>query len=374
MKLLIIAVGALALVVLGALFLSAPPAIIVAPEHIFDIGGLAVTNTMFTSWVVVILLTAVAFFAGRSMTVVPHGWSGAVEALVTGFYGIVEGIAGPQNARRFFWVIATIFFYVWISNYFGLLPITALGKPELGHGNTQVAFKEASVAGLHIGYVPLKPSSCEGDACPHHEATEEDSHAATAGAPDKTAAGKAASDAAHAPTPAAGKTATGTADATHAEEDAQYGILAPFFRSVMTDVNTPLAIALFSFVFVEYWGLSTLGPGYLKKFFNFGAILRGKPMGLIDVFVGLLELISELSRTISFTFRLFGNVFAGEVLLIMITSLVPLVLIQVFYGLELLVGLIQAFVFAMLTLVFAQMAVAHHGGDDDHGESHSEAH
>jgi F-type H+-transporting ATPase subunit a len=376
MKLLIIGIGALALIVLGALFLSAPPAIIVAPEHIFDIGGLHVTNTMFTSWVVVILLCAVAFFAGRSMSIVPHGWSGAVEAIVTGFYGIVEGIAGPQNARRFFWVVATIFFYVWISNYFGLLPITAIGKPELGHGETQVAFKEASVGGLHIGYVPLKPASCEGDACPHHEAAEEDSHATTT-ATDKTASGKTGSDAAHAPTPATGKAATDThaeESEAHAEEGAHYGILAPYFRSVMTDVNAPLAIALFSFIFVEYWGLSALGPGYLKKFFNFGALFRGKPTGLIDVFVGLLELISELSRTISFTFRLFGNVFAGEVLLIMITSLVPLVLIQVFYGLELLVGLIQAFVFAMLTLVFAQMAVAHHGGDEDHGEAHSEAH
>ena len=87
-------------------------------------------------------------------------------------------------------------------------------------------------------------------------------------------------------------------------------------------------------------------------------------MGIIDVFVGLLELVSELSRMVSFTFRLFGNIFAGEVLLIMMGFLVPLLVINIFYGLELFVGFIQAFVFAMLTLVFAQTAVSHH---DDSG-------
>ena len=96
-------------------------------------------------------------------------------------------------------------------------------------------------------------------------------------------------------------------------------------------------------------------------------------MGLIDVFVGLLELVSELSRMVSFTFRLFGNVFAGEVLLAMMSFLVPFVLVDIFFGLELFVGLVQAFVFAMLTLVFAQTAVSHHGGDD-HGEAHGEGH
>ena len=92
-------------------------------------------------------------------------------------------------------------------------------------------------------------------------------------------------------------------------------------------------------------------------------MLRGSFAGLIDVFVGILEFISELIRMVSFTFRLFGNIFAGEVLLLMMTFLVPFVLVDVFYVLELFVGLIQAFVFAMLTTVFAQQAVAHHGGD-----------
>lgn len=338
----LVAVVMVALIVVGALFLSAPPAISVAPEHLFDIAGVGITNTMFTSWVVVILLITTAFFAGRSMTVVPHGFSGAVEAVVGGFYGIVVGVAGEHNGRRFFWVIATIFFYVWISNYFGLLPFNGvIGKVEPGHGEKQVYFEQTNILGMPVAYIPLNPDSCEGAECVH---------AAEAG----VAAPKAA--ATHA----------------HAEETRVSGLISPYFRSVNTDVNTPMAIALYSFVFVEFWGLSTLGLPYLTKFVNFGGFKRGVLAGAIDVFVGLLEFISELSRTISFTFRLFGNVFAGEVLLIMITALVPLVLIQVFYGLELLVGLIQAFVFAMLTLVFAQTAIAHHGGDE-HDDAHGEA-
>ncbi len=95
--------------------------------------------------------------------------------------------------------------------------------------------------------------------------------------------------------------------------------------------------------------------------------------GMIDFFVGFLELISELVRLVSFTFRLFGNMFAGEVVILMFTFLTPLVMTMPFYGLELFVGVIQAFIFAMLTLVFAVMAVEH-GGHEAHAEDHGEDH
>ena len=130
-------------------------------------------------------------------------------------------------------------------------------------------------------------------------------------------------------------------------------------RPAGTDLNMPLALALISFVFVEYWGIRTLGLGYFKKFFAFGKLLRLKPSGLIDAFVGILELISELVRVVSFTFRLFGNMTAGEILVVMITFLVPFVANVFVFGLELLVGLIQAVIFAGLTLVFLSLAVHH---------------
>ena len=130
-------------------------------------------------------------------------------------------------------------------------------------------------------------------------------------------------------------------------------------RPAGTDLNMPLALALVSFVFVEYWGFRAHRFGYLKKFFAFGDLLRGRPSGLINIFVGFLELISELVRIVSFTFRLFGNMTAGEILVVMITFLVPFVATQFVFGLELLVGLIQSVIFAGLTLVFLSVAVSH---------------
>lgn len=151
----------------------------------------------------------------------------------------------------------------------------------------------------------------------------------------------------------------------------------PLFRSAGTDINMPLAIALMSFFFVEYWGIKRLGLlHYMGQFFNFKQlgqgildVFRGKVksgisnvlFGAINLFVGVLEFFSHLTRMISFTFRLFGNMTAGEVLLIMMLFLVPLISVLPFYGLELLIGFIQALIFAGLTLVFAIISVAGHG-------------
>ena len=145
-------------------------------------------------------------------------------------------------------------------------------------------------------------------------------------------------------------------------------------RPAGTDVNMPLALALFSFVFVEFWGLRELGVHYLGKFFRFGNLLRGLAtanlsrvfQGVIDLFVGFLELMSEFIRIVSFTFRLFGNMTAGEILLLVVTFLVPFVAIMPFYGLELLVGFVQALIFAGLTLVFAALAIQPHAEEEHH--------
>jgi len=147
------------------------------------------------------------------------------------------------------------------------------------------------------------------------------------------------------------------------------------FRGSNTDLNTPLAIALVSFVFVEYYGLKTLGIKYLRKFANlggfFGSIgqvfkgklkkgLTGLFSGFIDIFVGVLETLSELIRIVSFTFRLFGNMTAGEILIMVAAFLVPMAIGWMVYGLELFIGFIQALVFSGLTLAFVSMAVTSH--------------
>jgi F-type H+-transporting ATPase subunit a len=148
------------------------------------------------------------------------------------------------------------------------------------------------------------------------------------------------------------------------------------FRGANTDVNTPLAIALVSFVFVAYFGLKEARMGYVKQYINLGGLFRsigqvfkgkvktglsGIFSGAVDAFVGGLELLSMFIRIISFTFRLFGNMTAGEILLLIAVFLVPMVLALPFYGLELLVGFVQAFIFSGLTLVFVTMAVTPHG-------------
>lgn len=146
-------------------------------------------------------------------------------------------------------------------------------------------------------------------------------------------------------------------------------------RGSNTDVNTPLAIALVSFAFVEYYGLKTLGIKYMRKFINVGGLfnsighmfkghvkkgLTGMFSGAIDIFVGGLEALSELIRIVSFTFRLFGNMTAGEILIMVAAFLIPMAIGWMVYGLELFIGFIQALVFAGLTLAFVSMAVASH--------------
>jgi F-type H+-transporting ATPase subunit a len=153
------------------------------------------------------------------------------------------------------------------------------------------------------------------------------------------------------------------------------------FRAANTDINVPLMLALVSFISVEYWGFTSLGVRtYAGKFLRFrqlllglGYLVKGRVksalsailFGAIDVFVGILELLSEFVRIISFTFRLFGNMTAGEVLLLMMAFLVPWVVAIPFYGLEMLLGAIQALIFCALTLVFATMAVTPHETEHD---------
>ena len=139
-------------------------------------------------------------------------------------------------------------------------------------------------------------------------------------------------------------------------------VLVPFFRSPNTDLNNTIALALVSVLVTQYFGVRAVGFfRYASRFVD----LRHGPIGLV---VGFLELVGEVARIISFSFRLFGNIFAGEVLLAVLAFLVPWVVELPFLGLELFVGFIQAFIFAMLTLVFLSVATAAHG--DSQGESH----
>lgn len=153
----------------------------------------------------------------------------------------------------------------------------------------------------------------------------------------------------------------------HVVEGHEELLFVPIFRAATTDLNMTMALALFAVIASQIFGFRTLGlSGYGGKFIN----LKGGP---IMLYVGLLELIGELAKVLSFTFRLFGNIFAGEVLLSVIAFLVPWVAALPFYGLELFVGFVQALVFAALTLIFLTVAVTGHG-EEHHEEQASAEH
>jgi F-type H+-transporting ATPase subunit a len=333
----LVAVVCIVAFLVGFVFLRGPtPHITVKPETIFEAGPIDFTNTMITSWIIVGVMVIGVILLTRKWDMVPSGAQNVVEAGVEAFYNLVVNVAGEDRGRRFFPVVATIFFFVLFSNWLSLLPIfNVIGVvQEEEHGFVMERSGEVAYIGLS-GPGGLSGDTIDEDDADAHEQYEE-----------------AIAD---------GKTV---------------GELFPLLRGPNTDVNTPLALAIVSAIAVEFWGISALGLGYGKKFFNFGTLFKGLFkfnfgmvfQGIIDAFVGILELISELVRLVSFTFRLFGNMFAGEVVILMFTFLTPIVVTVVFYGLEIFVGVIQAFIFAVLTLVFGIMAVEHgeHGHEDEH--------
>jgi F-type H+-transporting ATPase subunit a len=264
-------------------------------------------------------------------------------------YNFITGLAGEKNGRRFFPVIATFFLYIAFANWMSLTPIfntigsyVELHAPEDEfHSEAYVFTEQGGISLIQPGaaFVEIHPeepethepcaSGSEGDECRHHAID----HAA---------------------------------EEEHLADNEKLGVLFPYLRGINTDLMTTLSFALVSAFFVEMWGITSLGFfKYAGKFFNFKS-----PIGF---FVGILELIAELARLVSFSARLFGNMLAGEILLFVMTFLVAVAspILVVFYGLEVFVGAIQAFVFGTLTLVFAMLAVSDHS---EHGGEHGEAH
>ena len=338
----LIVAGLVVLTLLGFVFLRGPtPTISIKAETLQSVGPINITNTMMTSWIVVIIMITVVYLGTRRRDLVPRGFQNMFEAALEAFYNLIVSVAGEVNGRRFFPVVATIFFFVLVSNWLSLFPVfSAIGiVREEEHG---FVMEQADVGPLPVSWVTLSsPSRLSGDTI------DEDD-------PDAEAQLEEAK-----------------------KEGRIVGELIPLLRGPNTDLNTPLALAIVSAIAVESWAIASLGIGYGRKFFNFGGVFRGLFRlnfgqffnGAIDAFVGVLELISELVRLVSFTFRLFGNMFAGEIIILMFIFLTPLILTLPFYGLELFVGIIQAFIFAVLTLVFGMMAVAHgeaHTGDEEH--------
>ena len=294
------------------------------------VGDFRIKNTMVTAWAAIVVLALASYFGTRRVREVPGRLQNLLEAILEFFLGLAESIAGPERARRFFPLVMTIFLFVVTANWMGILPgFGTVGRFEPAEEVIHHAEQAAHKAGEELDRSTIKLQVFEGDGAitvlPFNSIDLE-------------------------------LTAEEYGESGVAKGE-RAGRLVPFLRSANTDINSTLAIALVAMFMVHWWGFSVLGAfRHLGKFINF----RGGPIGL---FVGILEGVSEIARVISFTFRLFGNIFAGEVLLIAMAFLIPLVGLVPFLGLELFVGLIQAFIFAMLTLVFAATATVVHGSE-----------
>ena len=273
------------------------PEIALPAEPIFTVLGFSITNTLLATWLTMLLLIVGSIAVTRNLKLVPSGLQNLVEWGLGVLLGLTESVAG-ERGRKFLPLVATIFIFLLVSNWMGILPgFASVGLiHEAHHGGNQA---EQLIPGVYI----LQPEEV-------------------------------------------GEHGTG------------YTVFS-FLRSAATDLNTPLAIALISVFMTQVVGVQAQGIKYFRKLISFRDVL-----GLI---VGPLELVSEVAKIISFSFRLFGNIFAGEVLLAVLAFLIPYLISIPFFGLELFVGLMQAFVFAMLTLVFMSMATVAHGPE---GEEH----
>ncbi len=282
----------------------------ISAEPIFRVFGLEISNSIFTSLIVSFLLITFAIFFKKykfKETNKPSSLQNFVEMIVDALYNFVYSIT--ENTKKtvlFFPIIATFFLFIILNNYVGLLP---------GVGSIMVKKQTSAVSNVFPEQV----------AASHQEAAEK---------------------------------AAQIAGIELSEED--HVKMAPLFRAATADLNTTLALAIISVTLTQIFGISHLGLSYFKKFLDFSS-----PINFI---VGILETVLEFAKIISFAFRLFGNIFAGEVLLVVMTYLISVVVPAPFYALELFVGFIQALVFSMLSLIFFNLATKGH-----HEESHEVA-
>jgi len=312
--------------IIGGIIVPVRPEISVKAENLLGegaawirlpvIGELHLVNTLPTLVATVALICLLAYSAHRSLTdsrktdLVPRGIGNVMEAFFELVYDLTEGATGAKWAPVIFPWFATIMFYVLFANLLKLIP----GFESVGILHHATA-EGHPIAPLAANWAVLLPG------------------------------------------------------------DGEF-VLTPFLRGISVDFNFTLALALVSVVMTQVVGFRAQGIGYLSKFFNFRTMFKVPFFGAMDFLVGLLELISELAKILSFSFRLFGNMFAGVVLVAVVAgllgkiSIVPSMLMMF----ELFVGVIQAFVFGMLTMVFMAQATQGHGHEEQRAETEVDAH
>ncbi len=296
------------------------------------------TNTFMAAllaWVVILLMAFLLKPRSRTADEVPTGFYNFFELIFEGAYNYVERSAGKWT-KAFFPFFMTFILWILISNWMGLIPgFDSVGKYE------DVAHFEAELA----EEAALKSGATKEEA---HHIFEEVEHAVEEANDEALQRGPFLVN----PRP----------DANGKNPEGAKWTIVPFLRPAATDLNFTLAIAIISVIMTQYYGMRAQGIRYWKKFFVWdGNKIAKSPLAVMDTGVGLLEFISEVFKIVSFAFRLLGNIFAGMVLLFVISSLLPIANLA-FYFLEFGVGALQALVFALLTLTF--MAGSTHGHGD----------
>jgi F-type H+-transporting ATPase subunit a len=288
------------------------PHIQVAPERITEgtlnlgpLGEVPFFNTIPTTLLVAVVIILLAWGIRQSVKkgdLIPQGIAGAMETLLETLYNMTESAAGKWARQIFPW-FATIMLVVLVTNLIKLLPgFETIGFMHHAEGEGHAI---ASLGGSWWNVLP--------------ETVEHDGY-----------------------------------------------VLTPFFRALSTDLNFTVALALISVVMTQVIGIRAQGGRYFSKFLNFTTMFKKPFFGFMDFLVGILETISEFAKILSFAFRLFGNMFAGFVLMALITAMVPIFVPSLIGMFEFFIGLIQAFVFGMLTMVFMAQATQGHGGEEEH--------
>lgn len=309
------------------------PHISLAAETLFRIGPMPVTNALVTTWLVMAILIVLAISVNRSVKMVPGNGLSIVETLIGGLYDFFGAILG-HHTKMVFPLVASIFLFVMTANYVGLLP----GVGTIGFFHAAEATKEHAAVTAEAETVPAETAK-EQVAADTHTAVKVDEHAVPAATVKETTAEGGSAHETAAP-----------AEGEHAPT-AGHTKFTPLLRGPTADLNMTLALAIVAVIAMQVFGFKAVGPHYSKRFLNFS--------NPIMFFIGILEIISDTSKVISFAFRLFGNIFAGEVLLSVMAFLMPFIAPMPFLVLELFVGFIQALVFSTLTAVFVNVAVSH---------------
>jgi F-type H+-transporting ATPase subunit a len=288
-----------------------------AAETLFKVGPIPVTNSMLTMFIVMAAILLGGTAIARKAQLVPGRAQSLFEMIVEFLLGLVEGTAGKRAGRRIFPLVGGIFIFILFANYSGLLP----GVGTIGTFHEEEVEAEAGAEAVAV------------------DVEEEPGAAAEVEAGEEAAA--------------------------EAEEHHEK-VLRPFFRAPNADLNMTLAMALLTFTVVQFAGISAHGVvGRIKH--------MADPWWIFP-----LEAIQEVARIVSLSFRLFGNIFAGEVLLAVMYAMAnaikilvfPVVFPVIFLFLEVLFGTIQALVFALLTLIYIVLATAGGHGDEEHDRAH----